>query len=98
MGAGRLYPAPEKSQVAKGFLKHSGTDPLKKQLDPREIFQRIRTIIAKIPYIFVIFQGGVRTLCTSPWICARVQFISIFQYEIMSIFLALPNTDVSVLI
>ena len=25
---------PEKSQVTIGFLKNSGTDPLKKQLDP----------------------------------------------------------------
>ena len=45
--AGRLDRAPEKLQVDIGFLKHSGTDPLKKQLDPRVIFQGIRTIIAK---------------------------------------------------
>ena len=32
--AGGPDPLPGKSQVAKGFLSHTGTDPLEKQLDP----------------------------------------------------------------
>ena len=34
MGKGGLDP-PGKSQVAIGFLRNSGRDPLKKQVDPR---------------------------------------------------------------
>ena len=32
-GGGRDHPSPGKSQVAIGFLRNSGTDPIEKQLD-----------------------------------------------------------------
>ena len=60
---GRLDPDPEKSQVAIGFVKHSGTDPLKKQLLPRgptklrgggspyQIFSRRRSVRPTKKYI-----------------------------------------------
>ena len=43
---------PGKSQVAIGFLRNSGTDPLKKQLDPSgPIASRGRSIQPHVKYV-----------------------------------------------
>ena len=69
---GRLDPDPEKSQVAIGFVKHSGTDPLKKQSLPRGPTQfrgggvRTKFFLEEGPYGPLRNTLMAKTLCQDP--------------------------------